>query len=300
MSNGYFLEYEVLMQILTDPAMDLNADQAKDLNLHSIPLRITLEGKTYCSGVDIQAEQFYELLAATEKFPTTSMPSAGEFADKYREMAKTDPEILSIHISSGLSGTLNAARLGAEMVPEAHITLIDTKTLSCPMGWQVQAAALAIKKKWDLPHIKELLNNINQHSEAMFTLPTLKYLIHGGRISHIKGLLGSLLSIKPIIGVEKVQGTYVQLGQEMTLRKSIMKMIERITKIYSEGSYLRIQPLHAINPDGAQFLKDELSKRFKTFWETATQIAPVLGAHTGPGLVGCAVGMMGDFSPVLA
>ena len=288
------------MQILTDPAMDLTAEQAKDLNLHSIPLRITLDGKTYRSGEDIQPEQFYELLEKTESFPTTSMPSSGEFAEKYREMAKTDPEILSIHVSSGLSGTLNAARLGAEMVPEAKVSIIDTKTLSCPMGWQVQAAALAIKKKWEVPRIKELLNTINQHSEGMFTLPTLRYLIHGGRISHIKGLLGSLLSIKPIIGVEKAQGTYVQLGQDMILKKSILKIIERITQLYSEGSYLRIQPLHAINPDGVQFLKDELSKKFKIFFESATQIAPILGAHTGPGLVGCAVGIMGDFSEVMA
>jgi DegV family protein with EDD domain len=288
------------MQILTDPAMDLTAEQAKDLNLHSIPLRITLDGKTYRSGEDIQPEQFYELLEKTKSFPITSMPSSGEFAEKYREMAKTDPEILSIHVSSGLSGTLNAARLGAELVPEAKVSIIDTKTLSCPMGWQVQAAALAIKKKWDVPRIKELLNTINQHSEGMFTLPTLKYLIHGGRISHIKGLLGSLLNIKPIIGVEKVRGTYIQLGQSMTLKKSILKIIDRITQLYSEDSYLRIQPLHAINPNGVQFLKDEMSNKYKIFWESATQIAPILGAHTGPGLVGCAVGIMNDFSDVFA
>ncbi len=270
------------------------------MNLHSIPLRITLDGKTYRSGEDIQPEQFYELLEKTKSFPTTSMPSSGEFVEKYREMAKTDPEILSIHVSSGLSGTLNAARLGAELVPEAKVSIIDTKTLSCPMGWQVQAAALAIKKKWDVPRIKELLITINQHSEGMFTLPTLKYLIHGGRISHIKGLLGSLLNIKPIIGVEKVRGTYIQLGQSMTLKKSILKIIDRITQLYSEDSYLRIQPLHAIDLDGVQFLKDEMSNKYKIFWEPATQIAPILGAHTGPGLVGCAVGIMSDFSEVLA
>jgi DegV family protein with EDD domain len=288
------------MQILTDPAMDLTAEQAEGLNLQSVPLRITLDGKTYRSGTDIQADEFYELLEKTDSFPTTSMPSAGEFADKYREMAKTDPDILSIHISSGLSGTLNAARLGAELVPEAHVTIIDTKTLSSAMGWQVQAAAIAIKKKWDIARIKELLSNINQHSEGMFTLPNLKYLIHGGRISHIKGLLGSLLNIKPIIGVEKIQGTYMQIGQDMTLKKSILKIIDRINHLYSEGSYLRVQPLHAINPEGVQFLKDTLTQKFKIFWENATQIAPVLGAHTGPGLVGCSVGLMSDFELVKA
>ena len=86
----------------------------------------------------------------------------------------------------------------------------------------------------------------------------------------------------------------------MTLKKSILKIIERITKLYSEDSYLRIQPLHAIDPDGVQFFKDEMSNKYKIFWESATQIAPILGANTGPGLVGGAVGIMSDFSEVLA
>ena len=163
------------MQILTDHGMDLTDEQLSELNLKKIPLRITLDGKTYRSGVDISAQEFYEMLSKTESFPVTSQPSAGEFADMYREMAKTDPEILSIHISSGLSGTLNAARLGAEMVPEAKVTILDTKTLSSPMGWQVQAAAKALKKGWKVPQIKDLLAKINLHSEGIFTLPTLKY-----------------------------------------------------------------------------------------------------------------------------
>ncbi len=288
------------MQILTDHGMDLSDEQLSELNLRKIPLRITLDGKTYRSGVDISAQEFYEMLSKTESFPVTSQPSAGEFADTYREMAKTDPEILSIHISSGLSGTINAARLGAEMVPEARVTILDTKTLSSPMGWQVQAAAKALKKGWKVPQIKELLAKINLHSEGIFTLPTLKYLIHGGRISHLKGLLATILNIKPIIAVEKDKGMYVTVGQDTTLKKSILKIVEKITKLYSQGTKLRVQPLHSINLEGVQFLKDSLAEKFQIFWESATQIAPVLGAHTGAGLVGCAVGVMDDFAEVLA
>lgn len=288
------------MQILTDHGMDLTDEQLSELNLRKIPLRITLDGKTYRSGVDISAQEFYEMLSKTESFPVTSQPSAGEFADTYREMAKTDPEILSIHISSGLSGTINAARLGAEMVPEAKVTILDTKTLSSPMGWQVQAAAKALKKGWKIPQIKELLAKINLHSEGIFTLPTLKYLIHGGRISHLKGLLATILNIKPIITVEKEKGTYVTVGQDTTLKKSILKIVDRISKTYSQDAKLRVQPLHSINLEGVQFLKESLAEKFQIFWESATQIAPVLGAHTGAGLVGCAVGVMDDFAEVLA
>ncbi len=280
--------------------MDLTDEQLSELNLKKIPLRITLDGKTYRSGVDISAQEFYEMLSKTESFPVTSQPSAGEFADMYREMAKTDPEILSIHISSGLSGTINAARLGAEMVPEAKVTILDTKTLSSPMGWQVQAAAKALKKGWKMPQIKDLLEKINLHSEGIFTLPTLKYLIHGGRISHLKGLLATILNIKPIIAVEKDKGMYVTVGQDTTLKKSILKIVEKISKLYSQGTKLRVQPLHSNNLEGVQFLKESLAEKFQIFWESATQIAPVLGAHTGAGLVGCAVGVMDDFSEVLA
>ncbi|MEN6434726.1 MAG: DegV family protein, partial [Anaerolineaceae bacterium] len=100
------------MQILTDRGADITPEVAEEFGIKFAPLRIILEGKTYTSGVDLDSSAFYKMLEETKSFPTTSMPSAGEFADLYRELAKKDPEILSIHISSGLSGTLSAAKLG--------------------------------------------------------------------------------------------------------------------------------------------------------------------------------------------
>jgi DegV family protein with EDD domain len=122
------------MQILTDRGMDLAPEQMEGLNLHFAPLSIHLEGKTYSSGIDLQPDAFYQMLSETEAFPTTSQPSAGEFAEIYREMARTDPDILSIHISSGLSGTINSAEAGAKMVPEANITIFDSKDALCSVG----------------------------------------------------------------------------------------------------------------------------------------------------------------------
>src|SRR5512135_3421960 len=181
------------MQIVTDNAADLAPEQLRDLEIHFAPLRIELEGKSYQSGVDLQPEEFYRLLSQTEAFPTTSQPSAGEFAALYRELAQKDPDILSIHVSSGLSGTIDAARAGAKMVPEARVTFFDSLTLSCPQGWQVEAAARAVQAGWPLDQILPRLEAIRQQATGMFTLPMLKYLIHGGRISHLKGLVASLL-----------------------------------------------------------------------------------------------------------
>ena len=127
------------MQIVTDSGTDLGLSESEkaELNIHIIPLIVTLDGKLYREGVDIQHKDFYPLLEASGNLPTTSQPSAGEFAEIYRRLALRDPEILSIHITSGLSGTFNSAQAGAKLVPEANVTHIDTKTLSGASGWQV-------------------------------------------------------------------------------------------------------------------------------------------------------------------
>jgi len=202
------------MQIVTDSGTDLNLspEQMEVLNVHIVPLVVTLDGKSYREGLDIEPGPFYDLLTASEKLPTTSQPSAGDFAEVYRKLSLKDPDILSVHMSSGLSGTFNSAVSGAKMVPEASVTHIDTKTLSAAAGWQVEAGARAVKAGWPLDKVMALIKKIGAASESIYTLEELKYLIHGGRISHMKGLIASLLNLKPMIGVETVGGTYVQRG----------------------------------------------------------------------------------------
>jgi DegV family protein with EDD domain len=134
----------------------LPPEQMTELNIHIAPLVVTLDGKSYREDADIQPDEFYPLLAATDSLPTTSQPSAGDFAEIYRRLTAADPDILSIHMTSGLSGTVNAAKASAELVPEANVTVVDTKTLSAAAGWQVVAAARAVKagwsKKWVTPY----------------------------------------------------------------------------------------------------------------------------------------------------
>jgi fatty acid kinase fatty acid binding subunit len=284
------------MQIVSDRGMDLSPEQMAGLEIHLVPLILTLEGKSFRSGVDIQPDEFYRMLAATESFPTTSQPSASDFAEMYRRLAATDPDILSIHISSGLSGTVNAAKAGAAMAPEANVTIVDTKTLSAAEGWQVEAAARASKAGWPKERILSLLERVSAATDTLYTLATLKYLIHGGRISHLKGLIASVLNIKPLIGVEKVGGTYVQHGQARTLDRAILRMADHVAEKFSPGTAMRFQIIHGDNARGAAMLRERLDQLFKCTWLPTGSVAPVLGAHTGPGLVGVVYALQAAFA----
>lgn len=252
------------MQIVTDSGTDFNiaAEHASEQNVTIVPLVVTLDGKSYREGVDINPDEFYALLDKSDKMPVTSQPSAGDFAEVYRRIAADDPDILSIHMSSGLSGTYNSAIAGAELVPEADVTHFDTKTLSAAAGWQVEAAALAIKAGWSLEQILSIMQQIGDASESIYTLGELKYLIHGGRISHMKGLLASLLNIKPIIGVEKIGGTYVQLGQMRTFKRALSGLVDRISETFPAGSSIRAQVLYSYNPEGAGLLRNQIEDSF--------------------------------------
>jgi DegV family protein with EDD domain len=284
------------MQIVTDSGTDLSLqpEQAAELGIHTVPLVVTLDGKSYREDVDIQPEDFYNLLEETESLPVTSQPSAGDFAQTYRRLAADDPDILSIHMTSGLSGTYNSALAGAEMVPEANITHVDTKTLSAAAGWQVEAAARALKAGWAKEHIMALIKRIGAASESMYTLKELKYLIHGGRISHMKGLIASLLHIKPLIGVEKVNGTYVQLGQVRTFKRAMRELVDLISQKQAEGSALFVQVLHAFNYEGAAMLRELIDQRFDCTWQPLGPMSLVLGAHTGPSMIGVAYAPLAD------
>ncbi|CAG0995345.1 DegV domain-containing protein [Anaerolineales bacterium] len=278
------------MQIVTDTGMDmfLPPELMPEIPIHVVPHTITLDGKSYRSREDIQSDELQKMLMETSNFPITSQPSAGDFAEVYRKLAVADPDILSIQMSSGLSGTYNAARLGAEMVAEANVTVVDTKTLCAALGWQVAAAARALKAGWSLEKIVGLIELIGAATESIYTLDELKYLIHGGRISHMKGLLASMLKIRPLIGVEKAGGTYSQLGMARTFEKALQGLVDIMLKHHKPGSALRVQVLHSYNMPGAEALCALIAPVFKCTWMPIHYMSPALAAHTGPSMVGVA------------
>jgi len=273
------------MKIVTDSGSDLTKEQCQELGVTMLPLKVQLGERTYLSGVDLSAEEFYELLDTTGQMPLTSTPSVGEFVEAYTKLAESDREILSIHISSGLSGTSNAARVAAKQV-DADVTVVDTLTLSSGTGWQVEAAARAIKAGWGKEQILGLLKQIQTATNAYFTLPDLKYLIAGGRISHLKGLLASLLGIKPVIEVNQEDGKYYDISKKRSFLKAVQEIPELILKKHSEGTAFRAQIVTASNPEGGEMLREAVNKVFRCEWLPNCAIGPALGAHTGRGLVG--------------
>ena len=283
------------MKIVTDSGFDLSPQQQEGIELHTVPLKIMLSEVTYLSGIDIQPEDFYKLLENTEDMPSTSTPSIGDFSALYKELAQEDPDILSIHISSGLSGTFDVAAKAAEEVDNARITLIDTKSLSAEMGWQIEAAIRAVKAGWAKEKILALTQAVKEKSEMIFTLPDLSYLIHGGRISHLKGLLASLLGIKPIIRVDKTTGKYADLSKQRTFKRAIEGLANYAVSKFGEGSHLRVQIGHAGNPDAATQLREKMEALFKCDWLPDCSISPVLGAHTGRGLIGMVFALADTF-----
>lgn len=288
------------MQLVTDRAADLAPSQmdALPVKLYHLPLTIELDGKTYISGIDVQSLEFYEILEGAEGMPTTSLPAPGEVEQIYRQVVEEtgDKDILSVHISQGLSGTLNSVRVAAKAVEAdgINVHIVDTRTLSGAEGWQVEAAAYAIQAGWSLDQIDAHLAKISSATRTVYTLPTLKYLIHGGRISHISGLLANTLGIKPHIGVSYETGKYESLGRVRTFKKAVTGLADTIAKRHAPGTKIRVQPLHALNPESMESMKSALAAKFDVEFMADSAIAPVLGAHTGSGLVGCAFAAVDD------
>jgi len=276
------------MKIVTDCAADMPAEELEKLGIEQAPLYIQFpEGEV--NSADISADEFYNRLEAMRPaIPTTAMPSTGLFAELYRKLAQTEKNIFSIHISSGLSGTINGAREGGEQVkPEANVNFWDTLTLSGGERFQVMAAALAAKAGWTLNAIQEKLSAIREKTEVIYTLDTLEYLARGGRIGRVQAIAGALLNLKPVIRVD-TDGKYSTVSTARTLNKSMSAITEHLHAKYG-STPLWVTVLHGRFAEKAEALSNELKEKLNIAKMEVMRISPVLGVHTGPGIVGAAV-----------
>ncbi len=276
------------MKIVTDCAADMSAEELKELGIEQAPLYIQfLDGEV--SSTDISADTFYDRLEAMRpNVPTTAMPSSGLFADIYRKLAKFDKNIFSLHISSGLSGTINAARAGGEEAkPEANVDFWDTLTLSGGERFQVITAALAAKANWTMQAIQERLSKIREKTEVVYTLDTLDYLMRGGRIGRVKAMAGAILHLKPVIRVD-TDGKYSTVTTARTIGKGMSAITEHLHNKYANAP-LWVTVLHGRFADKAEALANELKEKLNVTKLEVMRISPVLGVHTGPGIVGAAV-----------
>ena len=280
------------MRIVTDCAADLPADELRKYGIVEAPLYIQFpQGEV--SSSDITPDAFYDRLTAMRPaIPTTAQPSGGMFAELYRNLLQSDELVLSLHISSGLSGTPDAARLGAQLAEAGNrVSVWDTMNLSGGQRFQVLAAALAARAGWTLEQIESRLADLRAHTETVFTLDTLEYLARGGRIGRVQALAGTLLHLKPLIAVDHQDGKYNNIGRARTLPKALQGIAAHLHHIYGETP-VWIAVMHGQFASEAEALAAELAKVLQIARIETLRVSPVLGVHTGPGVVGAAIAPM--------
>lgn len=277
------------MKIVTDCAADLLKGEAIEHGIEVAPLFIQFpEGEV--DSNDITPDDFYQRLKILNpKIPSTSQPSAGIFAKIYQKLVDLGEEVISIHISSGLSGTIQAAQTAAARFPDRLVHVVDSMTLSGGERFQVLAAAIAAQTGHNKEFILDRLAQIRASTELIFTLETLEYLQRGGRIGRVQALAGALLHIKPIIHVDKSDGKYTTLGRERTIPKALEAIVNHVSNVYGRDTPLWVSVMHGQLADQADRLAEMVRENMTVRKLEIMRISPVLGVHTGPGIVGLAV-----------
>ena len=274
-----------MIKIVTDCAAELTNEEAAELGVTVAPLYIHFpEGQV--SALDISADDFYDRLRKMEPdIPTTAQPSSEEFAIFYKKVLEPGDEILSIHISSGLSGTINSARLGAEQLADKVVQIFDTMTLSGGERFHVLAAVHGLRAGWSRAKIVERLEQIRAKTEIIYTLETLTYLARGGRIGRVQALAGLVLHIKPVIRVDHADGKYSTVGKTRTISQSLDLIVSDLKGRFGDTP-LWATVLHGQFAEQAKVLADKLGEKLNIAYIETMRISPVLGVHTGPGIVG--------------
>lgn len=277
------------MKIVTDSAADLTAKDISAFDISIVPLYIQFpEGEK--RSEELSPDEFYNRLAAMwPQIPTTGQPSPGNFATLYKAVQAKDEEILSIHISSGLSGTANAARVGATQAQASSIHVVDSLTLSGGLRFQVLAAARAIRAGWSLADILAQLDRIRSSTEVVYTLDTLDYLARGGRIGRVQALASSVLNIKPLINVSRTDGKYTTVGKSRTIARALADLTQHLSSLYDRDEPLWVSVMHGRFEEKAGQLSQLIQDALPVAKLEVLRISPVLGVHTGPGIVGAAV-----------
>lgn len=267
------------VRIVTDSTSDIPPDVAAELGITVIPLNVHFGLDTYKDGVEMNADQFYSRLLNSPVLPKTSAPAPGLFKQRYEELAADADGIVSIHISSKLSGTLEAARAGRELVSgDCRIEIVDSRMASMGIGLIAIAAAKAAAAGATMDEVMKLANEAIEKVQLACALDTLEYLQKGGRVGKAQAWLGSILSIKPIISLR--EGEVVPLERVRTHAKAV----ERINQILEAKLPAReIALVYNTDASEAEKMMQHLGKIIPGQKVYLARFGPVLGTYVGPG-----------------
>jgi fatty acid kinase fatty acid binding subunit len=285
------------VQVVTDSTADLLPALARRLNISVVPLSVLFESQVFKDGIDLQPDEFYRRLTQAPKLPTTSPPSIGEFLETYRRLVAMG-DIISIHISSKLSDTAkraaDAVERGAEELQRVReqgaldrqpvIRVVDSWQTTVGLGLQVVLAARMVEHGLSLDEVVRRLEDQRQRYHLLFSVNTLEYLQKGGRIGKAQAFLGTLLGIKPILGLR--DGEVVPLDRVRGGRNVQPKLVELFKERVDASQPVFVAVGHATAPKWAGRLRSAIGESFQVVEMFEGEIGPVVGTHVGPGTVG--------------
>ena len=272
------------IRIVTDSASDLPSPVAQANGIAMAPLYVNLDGGSFRDGVDIDADLFYSRLAGLAQLPTTSQPSVADFQEVYGELLEQGHRVVSIHISSRLSGTCNSATQAAESLgAQAQIEVVDSQLAGGALGLLALSAARWSGETSDHRQVAQRARQAIGRNHGFVLVDTLKYLQMGGRIGKAQAFLGGALQVKPILGIR--DGAPYPLERPRTHRRAIARIVEFVRELRP------IEQLHVsytTDRAHAQAVRDQLADLVDPERVIESRFGPVLGAHLGPGAIGVA------------
>lgn len=275
--------------IVSDSNISLPSDVTSELPLFLAPLEVRIGGRVYADGVDIAPTEFYALLRASEEMPTTAAPSPGAFLDAIKRAGEAADEVVCITLSAELSAAHNAAaeavRLAEKQLPNLRVSLVDSRSAGAAQGLIALDAARLAASGVSTNDVLTCIDRRIGETQFLGYLDTLYYLWRGGRVPRLFMWMGSLLNLKPVLELSGGRIGMVERPRTET------KALGRLTAIAAEraaGRPTRAAVMHAAEPEKAAMLAEQLESRLSIEELFITEFTPAIGAHTGPGLVGCA------------
>ena len=273
------------VRIVTDSTADLPPALAEELGITVVPANVVINDESYRDGVDITPDEFYQHLISDARVPTTSQPSMGTFQEAYRELVERGDEIVSIHVTGKLSGTVNSAEQAkAGLGDDVPIEVIDSRLASIAMALVVVEAAELAGQGMSYQEVAEQVRRNLSRTTTFFALDTLEYLQKGGRIGKAQAFVGSLLSVKPLLTLE--DGEVHPLERPRNHRRAMQRLID-LTREKAPAARLGI--IYSTDEQWADDLRGSLSDLMPEEQILMARFGPALGVYVGPRAVGVAI-----------
>lgn len=276
--------------IVTDTTACIPPELVEKYSIELVSVVFIFGDESYRDGIDMSAAEFYARLRQTKKLPTTSGSLPGPYLEAYRKASQRADSILCITAPAKLSGMHSSAQLAVKMareaLPSVTVEVLDCGTAAAGQGLVVLAAAEAAALGKSLTEVVEVARSVMKRVNLLATLDTLSYLVKGGRVPKVAALASSLLQIKPIFTVKDGEASPVTNAR--TMPGAIKRILKIMGQEITRGQPLHVAVMHADVLDKAKELENEISRRFNCAELFITEFTPVMGVHTGPGLIGVA------------